>query len=257
MPVAHRLVTHAAGLRGGRNGIAFFGNQPDNVPPKLVRVSPLRRATRRVPSCFRNPLAHEHQTFRDGGRKVSPTPVRFSWAAALGRRLATSCSGSCSKSESPQPAPNRTRQRSRPEMSALKPKCIRANKLQRSGYTQQPGVDAQRRTPGISPASELYAEGVLQTQFVQTEISPIHTAHQMRSRTYETHVAVHPEMTLVGDALSDFGCNRTVLRRVLDSQRTPVPLLPLKMRCYPILLFQPLRGFPFQFTDEVRNRERF
>ena len=92
--------------------------------------------------------------------------------------------------------------------------------IPRSGYTQQPGVDAQRRTPGIWVAKVLYAEGVPQPPFDPTMASPRHTAHQTRFRTCETIFATRPEMTLAGDALSDFGCSRTILQRVMDSPKT-------------------------------------
>lgn len=89
----------------------------------------------------------------------------------------------------------------------------------RSGCTQQPGVAAQRRTPGNRSMIASYAAGVLQPPSSQTTINPTHTAHQTRHRTCETTAAARPEMILCGDALSDFGYTRTIRRRVMDSRR--------------------------------------
>ncbi len=46
IPVPNRLITHPAGIGRRRNGIAFISNQPDDIPPELVRIRPLCRAIR-------------------------------------------------------------------------------------------------------------------------------------------------------------------------------------------------------------------
>ncbi len=77
--------------------------------------------------------------------------------------------------------------------------------IPRSGCIQQPGVAAQRRTPGKRLINRLYAEGV--PQFCTRSFNPTRTFRQTRHCTFETDVSTHPETSPFGDAPADSVCN--------------------------------------------------
>lgn len=90
--------------------------------------------------------------------------------------------------------------------------------LPRSGYTQQLGVAAQRRTLG-SRLDRMYAEGV--RQFAPGRlINPIRIARQNRRLTFETSVATHLETSLFDDVPAGSGRRLSKRPRVTDSPRT-------------------------------------
>ena len=78
--------------------------------------------------------------------------------------------------------------------------------LPRSGCTQQPGVAAQRRTPGSLCANQMYAEGVPQLT-TPRKVIPTRTVRQTRRRTFETGVATHPDRSQFDDAPAGSVCS--------------------------------------------------
>lgn len=90
--------------------------------------------------------------------------------------------------------------------------------LPRSGSIQQPGVAAQRHTPGQRLVNRLYAEGV--PQFRTRSFTPIRIAHRIRHRICALTVEAHPETSPFDDAPAGSGCSLSTRQRVTDSQRT-------------------------------------
>lgn len=78
--------------------------------------------------------------------------------------------------------------------------------LPRSGCIQQPGVAAQRRTPGKRIINRLYAEGVPQLP-PRGKIIPTRIVRQTRRRTFEATGATHPEISQFDDAPAGPVCN--------------------------------------------------
>lgn len=91
--------------------------------------------------------------------------------------------------------------------------------IPRSGYTQQPGVDAQRRTPGYE-IPERNAEGVLQPGGFHFRLNPTRIGRRCRSRTCDTTPETHPETIPSGGARAVSGCTPSPRRRVTGSRRT-------------------------------------
>ena len=100
--------------------------------------------------------------------------------------------------------------------------------IPRSGYIQQPGVAAQRRTPGKRLINRLYAEGV--PQFCTRSFTPTRIAHRIRHRIFAASAVTHPETSRFGDVHPDSECRSSKRRRVTDSQRTLHNLAAIEIR---------------------------
>jgi len=90
--------------------------------------------------------------------------------------------------------------------------------LPRSGYTQQPGVAAQWRTPGHESRNP-NAEGVLQPLAPPPCLTPTRIVHPTQCRTFGTNAEIHPETTPSDDDRVDFGCIPSARRRVTGLRR--------------------------------------
>jgi hypothetical protein len=85
--------------------------------------------------------------------------------------------------------------------------------IPRSGYTQQPGVAAQRRTPDYE-IPEMNAEGVLQPGGFHFGLNPTRILRRCQSRTCDTTAETHPETIPYSGARAVSGCTPSMRRRV-------------------------------------------